>query len=116
MVARDQDHRGHEAVDDRCPRHNHGASDDDRCEPAEQAVADVGHVPVVGEDSLAEESGESGGAPDESCGHGGPTHDAPLVVVAIGAVGAKDLGEDLGLNPYQPNQRWKVPRTTRDVL
>jgi hypothetical protein len=71
---------------------------------------------VAEEDSLAEESGESDSALGKSHGHGGPAHGAPLAVVATRAVGAEDLSEEPGLNPYQPNQRRKVPRTTRDVL
>jgi hypothetical protein len=71
---------------------------------------------VAEKDSLAEESGESSDALSESCCHGGSAHGTPLAIVAIGAVGAEDLGEKPGLNSYQPHRRRKVPRTTWDVL
>jgi hypothetical protein len=48
---------------------------------------------VAGEDSLAEESGESNSAPGVNGGHGGLTHGASLAVVATGAVGPVNLGE-----------------------
>ena len=48
---------------------------------------------------LTEESGESGGAPSKSRCDGGPAHGTPLAVVATGAVGAKDLGEGVGIEP-----------------
>ncbi|KAE8125609.1 hypothetical protein FH972_020392 [Carpinus fangiana] len=84
------------AADDCRPGLDHRASGGDRCEPAEQAVADVGHVPVAGDDSLAEESGESGGAPGESRGHGGPTNGAPLAKPEVCARHAFDHVDDAG--------------------
>jgi hypothetical protein len=88
LVARDQDRHDHKAANDRGPRLEHGAPSGDHCEPAEQAVADVGHISMAEDDLLAKESGESSNAPGESGGHGGSTHCAPLAVVATEVVGA----------------------------
>ena len=81
------------------PGLNHGASSGDRCELAEQAVADVGHVPMAGENSLAKESSESGDALGESHGDGGLAHGSPLAVVATGAIRVEDLGEGARIEP-----------------
>ena len=51
---------------------------------------------MAGDDSLVEESGESGGAPGESLGHGGPANDAPLAKLEVCGCHASDHVDDAG--------------------
>ena len=57
LVAGDEHHRRYESADYSGPRLHHWASGGDGCEAAEEAVANVGDVPVAGEDAFAEEGG-----------------------------------------------------------
>ncbi|KAL2325946.1 hypothetical protein Fmac_025004 [Flemingia macrophylla] len=60
-VARDQHNGGHKPAHDGRPRLHHRAPGRDGGEPPQQAVADVGHVPVPGQDAFPKESGQGGG-------------------------------------------------------
>ncbi|GJN02377.1 hypothetical protein PR202_ga19720 [Eleusine coracana subsp. coracana] len=90
-VEPDEHPRGDEAADDGGPRVDDAAAGRDGREPAEQAVADVGHVPVARLQPLPEERGERGDAAGERGGDGRAAHGGPLPVdAARGTVRLED--------------------------
>ncbi|BAS79818.1 Os02g0620533, partial [Oryza sativa Japonica Group] len=107
LVAADEDPRRHEPADHRRPRVDHGAARGDRGEAAEETVADVGHVPVPRQPSLAVERRQRGDAPRQRRRHGGAAHRRPLPVDrARLAVDLGDGGEGprVEAEPPEPQQ------------
>ncbi|KAB8087987.1 hypothetical protein EE612_012437, partial [Oryza sativa] len=102
-VEADEHPRRDEPADDRGPRVDDGATGGDRREAAEEAVADVDHVPVPRLEPLPEERRERRRAAGEGGGHGGASHRRPLPVDATGrAVGFEDGEERAGVKPVPP--------------
>ncbi|KAM3388167.1 hypothetical protein ACQJBY_010748 [Aegilops geniculata] len=83
-VETDEHPRRHEAADDGGPRVDHAAAGGDGREPAEQAVADVHHVPVPRLEPLPEQRRERRHAARQRRRHGGAAHARPLPVDAPG--------------------------------
>nr|GMD67820.1 hypothetical protein CR513_44452 [Ipomoea batatas] len=84
LVEADQHQRRHEAADDRRPRLHDGAAAGDGGESAQEAVADVRHVPMPGQNPFSEQrpAGDAGGGYSES-----PLVKEVAVIKAGGSVG-----------------------------
>ncbi|BAS90025.1 Os04g0509500, partial [Oryza sativa Japonica Group] len=106
-VEADEHPRRDEPADDRGPRVDDAAPGGDGGEPAEEAVADVDHVPVPRLEPLPEQRGERRHAAGQGRRHGGAADSGPLPVDAAGrAVRLEDGGERPGVEsvPAEPQQ------------
>uniref|UniRef100_J3LEV8 Uncharacterized protein n=1 Tax=Oryza brachyantha TaxID=4533 RepID=J3LEV8_ORYBR len=106
-VEADEHPRRDEPADDRGPGVNDRAAGGDRREAAEEAVADVDHVPVPRLEPLPKERRERRRASGEGSGHRGAAHRRPLPVdAARRAVGFEDGEERAGVKPVpsEPQQ------------
>ncbi|XBH78987.1 hypothetical protein VPH35_105073 [Triticum aestivum] len=100
LVQPDEHPRRHEPADDRRPRVHHGAPRGDRREAAQEAVADVQHVPVPRLEPLPEQRRQRRRAAGEGGRHGRAAYRRPLPVDAAGrAVGLEDGEERAGVEP-----------------
>ena len=106
-VEPDEHPRRHEPADDGRPRVDHGAARGDGREAAQEAVADVHHVPVPRLEPLPEQRRERRRAAGEGGGHRRAAHGRPLPVDASGGAVALEDGEErprVEAEPAEPEQ------------